>query len=152
MNEFIYFFIISVAIAEEGPDTVVPLAEVVTCIGFLFVCFLEELIHHCIHPHQEESPQKPKKSKQRKKCLNHSEFELYDAKLRGRLLKLRKLARLRRPPAAFLLNQAITRGASGLTFCTQPCQSYMQSFIKIGVLVLEKSEHEIMTLCNFKRS
>jgi len=62
-----------------------------------------------------------------------------------------QLARLSRPPAAFLLNWAIIRGASGLTFCTQPCQSYMQSFIKIGVLVLEKCEHEAMTSCNFNK-
>ena len=61
------------------------------------------------------------------------------------------LARLRRPPAAFLLNRAITRGASGLTFFTQSCPSYMQSFIKIGVLVLEKSADKTMTLCNFNK-
>ena len=30
-------------------------------------------------------------------------------------------------------------------------KNYMQSFIKIGVLVLEKSEYEIMTSCNFNK-
>ena len=62
-----------------------------------------------------------------------------------------RLARLRQSPAAFLLNRAITRGASGLTFCTQPCQSYMQSFIKIGGAVLEKNANRTMTLCNFNK-
>ena len=61
------------------------------------------------------------------------------------------LARLRRPPAAFLLNGAITRGASGLTFFTHSCPSYMQSFIKIGGAVLEKNANMIMTLCNFNK-
>ena len=49
------------------------------------------------------------------------------------------------------MNGAITRGASGLTFFTHSCPSYMQSFIKIGGAVLEKNEHEIMTLCNFNK-
>ena len=61
------------------------------------------------------------------------------------------LARLRRPPAALLLNGAITRGASGLTFFRQSYPSYMQSFIKIGGAVLEKNEHKTMTLCNFNK-
>ena len=62
-----------------------------------------------------------------------------------------QLARLRRPPAAFLLNKAITRPARGHKTFGQTCPSYMQSFIKIGVLVLEKSADKIMTLCNFNK-
>ena len=61
------------------------------------------------------------------------------------------LARQRRPPAAFLLNGAITRPATGSITFGQPFPSYMQSFIKIGVLVLEKSGNKIMTLCNFNK-
>ena len=38
----------------------------------------------------------------------------------SKMIHFPKLARLRRPPAAFLLNRAITRGASGFTFFTQP--------------------------------
>ena len=61
------------------------------------------------------------------------------------------LARLRRPPAAFLLNGAITRPATGSITFRQPYRSYMQSFVKIGVLVLEKNADETMTLCNFNK-
>ena len=68
-----------------------------------------------------------------------------------KVLKLYSLSRLRRPEAAFLLNGAVTRDASGLTFFRQSYPSYMQSFIKIGGAVLEKNEHEIMTLCNFNK-
>ena len=64
---------------------------------------------------------------------------------------LRLLARLRRPPAAFLLNRAITRGANGTKTFPWLCQSYMQSFIKIGVLVFEKNDYKTMTLCNFNK-
>ena len=61
------------------------------------------------------------------------------------------LARLRRPPAAFLLNRAITRGANGTKTFPWLCQSYMPSFIKIGVLVFEKNDYKTMTLCNFNK-
>ena len=88
-------------------------------------------------------------------CLHFSSclFIIFQKKKQPekRILDLPILARLRRPPAAFLLNGAITRGASGLTFFTHSCPSYMQSFIKIGGAVLEKNEHEIMTLCNFNK-
>jgi zinc transporter ZupT len=33
-------------------DTFLPLAEVVMCSGFFFICGLEELLHHFLHPHQ----------------------------------------------------------------------------------------------------
>ena len=66
-------------------------------------------------------------------------------------LKLVQLARQRRPPAAFLLNGAITRPATGSITFRQPFPSYMQSFIKIGVLVLEKNGNKTMTLCNFNK-
>ena len=58
---------------------------------------------------------------------------------------------LRQPSAAFLLNGAITRPATGSITFRQPYRSYMQSFVKIGVLVLEKNADEIMTLCNFNK-
>ena len=61
------------------------------------------------------------------------------------------LARLRRPPAAFLLNRAITGPAASTKTFTQTSRSYMQSFIKIGVLVQEKSAVKKMTLCNFNK-
>ena len=60
-----------------------------------------------------------------------------------------KLARLRRPPAAFLLNGAITRPATGSITFEQPFRGYMQSFIKIRGTVLEKNADNAMTLCNF---
>ena len=66
-------------------------------------------------------------------------------------LPLSKLAKLRRPPAAFLLNRAITRGANGTKTFSRTYPSYMQSFIKIGVLVLEKSAVKKMTLRNFNK-
>jgi hypothetical protein len=31
---------------------VLPMAEVIMCCGFLFICILEEIIHHFIHPHK----------------------------------------------------------------------------------------------------
>ena len=62
-----------------------------------------------------------------------------------------RLARLRRPPAAFILNGAITRPATGFITFRQPFPSYMQRFIKIDELVLEKNGNEIMTLCNFNK-
>ena len=65
--------------------------------------------------------------------------------------QLHTLARLRQPPAAFLLNRAITRGANGTKTFPRLCQSYMQSFIKIGVLVFEKNGNKTMTLCNFNK-
>ena len=43
----------------------------------------------------------------------------------------------RRPPAAFLLIRAITRGASGTKTFLGSCLTHMKSFIKIGGMVLE---------------
>ena len=65
--------------------------------------------------------------------------------------KLPKLAKLRRSPAAFLLNGAITRPASGTITFGQPCLNYMQSFIKIGGAVLEKNANRILTMRNFNK-
>ena len=56
-----------------------------------------------------------------------------------------------RPPAAFLTNGAITRGANGTKTFPWTYPSYMQSFIKIRGAVLEKSAVKIMTLCNFNK-
>ena len=61
------------------------------------------------------------------------------------------LAKLRRPPAAFLINGAITRPATGTITFGQPFPSYMQSFIKIRGAVLEKNANKAMTLCNFNK-
>lgn len=36
-------------------DTFLPLAEVIMCSGFFFICALEELLHHFLHPHQAQS-------------------------------------------------------------------------------------------------
>ena len=49
------------------------------------------------------------------------------------------------------MNRAITRPATGSITFRQPYQSYMQSFVKIGVLVLEKNANETMTLRNFNK-
>ena len=67
------------------------------------------------------------------------------------LVILYTLAKLRRPLAAFLLNRAITRGANGTKTFSRTYPSYMQSFIKIGVLVLEKNGNKILTSCNFNK-
>ena len=53
--------------------------------------------------------------------------------------------------AAFLLNRAITRPASGSITFEQPFPSYMQNFIKIGGAVLEKNTNRILTLRNFNK-
>ena len=53
-----------------------------TCAGFLFVCFLEELIHHFVHPHKKSTnTQKNVMKKNGTTALN--EFEMYDAKLKS---------------------------------------------------------------------
>ena len=65
--------------------------------------------------------------------------------------QFQELARLRRPPAAFLLNGAITRPATGSITFGQPFLSYMQSFIKIRGADLEKNADDTMTLRNFNK-
>ena len=55
------------------------------------------------------------------------------------------------PQAAFLINGAITRPATGSITFGQPYPNYMQSFIKIRGAVLEKSGIKTMTLCNFNK-
>jgi len=37
---------------RDDLDTFLPLAEVIMCSGFFFICGLEELLHHFLHPHQ----------------------------------------------------------------------------------------------------
>lgn len=56
-----------------------PLAEVITCAGFFIVCFLEELIHHFIHPHKKPPKSKPRLGRDQK------EFERYDMRLKESL-------------------------------------------------------------------
>ena len=62
-----------------------------------------------------------------------------------------RLARLRRPPAAFLIIGAITRPATGSITFRQPYPNYMQSFIKIRGAVLQKNGNKTLTLCNFNK-
>ena len=72
------------AIEAKELSSKIPLAEVITCSGFFLISFLEELIHHFIHP--SDNHKKNKKSKihrQSGKVANISkrnEFELYDEK------------------------------------------------------------------------
>ena len=61
------------------------------------------------------------------------------------------LARLRQPPAAILINRAITRGASGTKTFPWTYSSYMQSFIKIRGAVLEKNDNKTKILYNFNK-
>jgi len=70
------------AIEAKKLSSKIPLAEVITCSGFFLISFLEELIHHFIHP--SDNHKKNKKSKIHSgKVANISqrnEFELYDEK------------------------------------------------------------------------
>ena len=95
--------------------------------------------HLYIHHHRHE------------KCTSQGRYQFSCTYQMNHLLNLFTLARLRRPPAAFLLNRAITRGANSTKTFPWLCQSYMQSFIKIGVLVFEKNDYKTMTLCNFNK-
>ena len=73
-------------IERKNIETKIPIAEVVTCAGFLFVCFLEELIHHFVHPHKKSTKaQKNVIEKNGTTTLN--EFEMYDAKLKGKFVQ-----------------------------------------------------------------
>ena len=92
--------------------------------------------HLYIHHHRHE------------KCTSQGRYQFSCTYQMNHLLNLFTLARLRRPPAAFLLNRAITRGANSTKTFPWLCQSYMQSFIKIGVPVFEKNGNKIVTFCN----
>ena len=50
-------------IEHKSIDTVLPLAEVIMCIGFFSICILEELLHHCLHPHKSTDKQKDRNIK-----------------------------------------------------------------------------------------
>ena len=50
-------------IEHKSIDTVLPLAEVIMCIGFFSICILEELLHHCLHPHKTTDKQKDRNIK-----------------------------------------------------------------------------------------
>ncbi len=52
-------------IEERDIDTVLPLAEVIMCSGFFFICFLEELIHLFLHPHMISDEEKKREKKKR---------------------------------------------------------------------------------------
>ncbi len=45
-----------IGIEHKHIDTPIPLAEVIMCLGFFAVCFLEEFLHHCLHPHKPKTP------------------------------------------------------------------------------------------------
>ena len=92
MLHVIHIFIIYTisGIERKNIETRIPIAEVVTCAGFLFVCFLEELIHHFVHPHKK-STTKPPSSKndiniviQKNGTTARIEFEMYDSKSKGK--------------------------------------------------------------------
>jgi hypothetical protein len=52
-------------IEHKHIDTVLPLAEVIMCLGFFSVCLLEELLHHFLHPHKTEQLPEQKEMKQK---------------------------------------------------------------------------------------
>ena len=62
-SKFIHCFSFSMCTAIEAKElsSKIPLAEVITCSGFFLISFLEELIHHFIHP--SDNHKKNKKSK-----------------------------------------------------------------------------------------
>merc|ERR1712086_321878 len=72
------------AIEAKELSSKIPLAEVITCSGFFLISFLEELIHHFIHP--SDNHKKNKKSKIHRQSgkvadiSQRNEFELYDEK------------------------------------------------------------------------
>ena len=75
--------VLSTAIEEKEISSKIPIAEVVTCSGFFLISFLEELIHHFIHPHKNKNNKKSKihrQSGQTKNISHRKEFELYDAR------------------------------------------------------------------------
>ena len=47
-------------IEKEDIKTVLPVAEIITVSGFFAVCFLEEFLHHFLHPHEPD----PEESKE----------------------------------------------------------------------------------------
>lgn len=53
---------------RDDIDTFLPLAEVIMCSGFFFICGLEELLHHFLHPHQ--APKTPKLETVKETTLN----------------------------------------------------------------------------------
>ena len=73
-------------IERKNIETKIPIAEVVTCAGFLFVCFLEELIHHFVHPHKKSTKAK-KNVIEKNGTTTLNEFEMYDAKLKGKFVQ-----------------------------------------------------------------
>jgi len=46
-------------------DSILPLAEVIMCSGFFFICGLEEVIHHFLAPHQHQQIEKKKEKKKK---------------------------------------------------------------------------------------
>jgi len=53
---------------HKSIDTFLPLAEVIMCSGFFFICGLEELLHHFLHPHQTAE------SKVKKEIMKETDF------------------------------------------------------------------------------
>ena len=81
------FIILFSGIEHKNIETKIPIAEVVTCAGFLFVCFLEELIHHFVHPHKKSTIKPPPKNDNiviKENGTARNEFEMYDAKSKGK--------------------------------------------------------------------
>ena len=89
-NSLFYYYLFS-GIERKNIETKIPIAEVVVCAGFLLVCFLEELIHHFVHPHKKSSTKKPSPPKNDTNIVIKengttalNEFEMYDAKSKGK--------------------------------------------------------------------
>ena len=54
------------------------MTEVIACGGFFLISFLEELIHHFIHPHKKIAKSKIHRQSGRRELSQRNEFELYD--------------------------------------------------------------------------
>ena len=54
-----------------------PMAEVIMCSGFFFICGLEELLHHFLHPHQTAE------SKVKKEMMKETGFSSSSAQQNG---------------------------------------------------------------------
>ena len=71
------------AIEEKEIHSKIPLTEVLICGGFFLISFLEELIHHFIHPHKKTTKSKIHRQCGRKELNQRNEFELYDQNWRN---------------------------------------------------------------------
>lgn len=67
-------------IEHHDIDSKLPLAEVIMCAGFFFICALEETLHHFLHPHQEQEDHNGLMTPNNKiRPVNETEFKRYDS-------------------------------------------------------------------------